>query len=386
MREVLRVNNLSKRYKRSRTTDILAVDNISFSINSGEIVGFLGPNGAGKSTTIKMIAGLANPTSGDIYVLGKDILREREDSMNAIGGVIENPDMYGEWTAYENLMYFTSLHIDKTKSKEDNTEERKDFRELNKQFESGAEETDKDVDNSASRSEKSRVNVFSKLSDKILEKYENKKNPFINRLKATNADKIKVDEVLELVGLSARKNDKIKTFSLGMKQRLGIAQAIMDNPALLILDEPANGLDPAGIKELRDMLRNCAEVLDMGVLVSSHQLAEMELMCDRYIIIDRGKIVQEKTMVRDEDITETNGEKVVAIRVDRLEEAKSFLQNLLGVEAEIKGAILRIRTAEEIAVINKELVKADFNVSGIEVVKETLEESYLSVTRKIGSE
>ncbi len=103
-----------------------------------------------------------------------------------------------------------------------------------------------------------------------------------------NISKERIDEVVELVGLTDRINDKVKKYSLGMRQRLGLAQALLHEPKLLILDEPTNGLDPAGIKELRDTLRTLADEKGVSVLVSSHLLSEMELMCDRFLIIDKG--------------------------------------------------------------------------------------------------
>ncbi len=103
-----------------------------------------------------------------------------------------------------------------------------------------------------------------------------------------NISKQRIDEVVELVGLTGRINDKVKKYSLGMRQRLGLAQALLHEPKLLILDEPTNGLDPAGIKELRDTLRTLADEKGVSVLVSSHLLSEMELMCDRFLIIDKG--------------------------------------------------------------------------------------------------
>ncbi|MFC5653443.1 ABC transporter ATP-binding protein [Paenibacillus solisilvae] len=109
-------------------------------------------------------------------------------------------------------------------------------------------------------------------------------------------DKERLDEVVRLVGLSARINDKVKTYSLGMRQRLGIAQALLGRPKVLILDEPTNGLDPSGIREMREFIRYLAETEDLTVLVSSHLLSEIQLMCDRVAIISRGKVVQVDTV------------------------------------------------------------------------------------------
>ena len=103
--------------------------------------------------------------------------------------------------------------------------------------------------------------------------------------------KEKIDEAVKLVGLTDRIHDKVKTYSLGMRQRLGLAQSLLHDPKVLILDEPTNGLDPAGIREIRDHLRMLAREKDMAVIVSSHLLSEMEMMCDRIGIIQNGKLV-----------------------------------------------------------------------------------------------
>lgn len=321
MTEILRVENLYKTYGLKKGLRIKAVDNISFSVHSGEVVGFLGPNGAGKSTTIKMIVGLAEAESGNIYIMGKDIKKDREEAMRHVGGVIENPDLYKEWTAFENLMYLKSLNL----KEENDTKTRREKKDQHKK---------------------------------------------------------EVLEILKTVGLDERMNDKVGHFSLGMKQRLGIAQAVMDNPTLLILDEPANGLDPAGIKEIRDMLRHCAENLNMAVLVSSHQLAEMELMCDRFLIIDKGKITAERKPSDFENGQSAGDNRIVIIKVDRLIEARAFLEKLLGTEVSSKGDTLKVSTTKEIPFINKELVLADFNVYAIEVERGRLEDAYLQATSR----
>jgi len=176
---VLKVSNLTKKFG-NRT----AVDNISFDVYEGEIFGFLGPNGAGKTTAIRMITGLAKPTSGDVFVCGNSITKHFEKAIVNIGGIIENPEMYKNLTGMENLKYYASLY---PKIKKD-----------------------------------------------------------------------RIDEVVHLVGMENRINDKVKTYSLGMRQRIGIAQALLHNPKLLILDEPTNGLDPNGVLEMRNFLKTIA--------------------------------------------------------------------------------------------------------------------------------
>jgi ABC-2 type transport system ATP-binding protein len=113
---------------------------------------------------------------------------------------------------------------------------------------------------------------------------------------ADGIDEERIKEVVQLVGLSARIHDKVKTYSLGMRQRLGIAQALLGRPKVLILDEPTNGLDPSGIREMREFIRYLAEKEGLSVLVSSHLLSEIQLMCDRVAIISKGRIVQVGTV------------------------------------------------------------------------------------------
>ena len=113
-----------------------------------------------------------------------------------------------------------------------------------------------------------------------------------------------IDGVVNLVKMSERINDKVKTYSLGMCQRVGIAQALLHNPRLLVLDEPTNGLDPIGIKELRDLLKYLSKEAEVGVFISSHLLSEMELMCDRIIIIDNGVMIGQKDINQLQETTE----------------------------------------------------------------------------------
>ena len=112
----------------------------------------------------------------------------------------------------------------------------------------------------------------------------------------TGVDEVRMNEVIELVGLQARIQEKVKTYSLGMRQRLGIAQAMLNRPKVLVLDEPTNGLDPAGIREMRQFIRKLAEEEGMSVLVSSHLLGEIQLLCDRVAIITKGQIIQTDTV------------------------------------------------------------------------------------------
>ena len=212
---IIQVNNLSKHYK-----DIKAVDDISFSVNQGEIYGFLGQNGAGKSTTIRMLLTLIEPTQGRIEIFGSDLLTHRKEILRQVGAIIEKPDLYKYLTALENL------------------------------------------------------SIFAKLSGI---------RPTKNRLL----------QQLEMVGLKNRVHSKIKTYSQGMKQRLGIAVALIHDPKLIILDEPTNGLDPQGIADMRNLILQLSKEQGKTIFVSSHLLSEIEVIADRMVILDKGKKIVE---------------------------------------------------------------------------------------------
>ncbi|WP_028563129.1 ABC transporter ATP-binding protein [Paenibacillus pinihumi] len=187
--------------------------------------------------------------------------------------------------------------------------------------------------------------------------------------------KQRIDEVIELVGLKARIHDKVKTYSLGMRQRLGVAQAILHKPALLILDEPTNGLDPAGIRELRDYLRRLAVEENTSVFVSSHLLSEMELMCDRVAIIQAGKLIDIRQVHRSGSEPEAAQ---VAFEVDQASEAAQLLSDLEAVHQE--NRILVTADREQIARINARLVSAGIKVFSIRPLTKSLEDQFLEVT------
>ncbi|OBZ13457.1 MULTISPECIES: ABC transporter ATP-binding protein [Bacillales] len=188
----------------------------------------------------------------------------------------------------------------------------------------------------------------------------------------------RVNEVVKLVGLEGRIRDKVKTYSLGMRQRLGVAQAILHKPQLLILDEPTNGLDPAGIRELRDYLRLLSKDEGIAVFVSSHLLSEMELMCDRVAIIQNGKLIDVRT-IRGEHAAKANTR--VVIEVDRPQSAIEVIQ-AAGFAGELAGEnTLAVEVDKEsTAAINASLVSAGIKVYGIRSQVKTLEDQFLEVT------
>lgn len=302
MATILELKNVSKTMGKKK-----AVDNVSFTVNSGEIFGFLGPNGAGKTTTIKMITGLLSIDEGEIFIGGKNVKKDFEGALENVGGIIENPEMYGYLSGIDNLKIYGKMHG--TVSKE------------------------------------------------------------------------RIDETVKMVKLENRIGDKVKKYSLGMRQRLGVAQALLHKPKLLILDEPTNGLDPVGIKELRDNLRYLAENEGLAVLVSSHLLSEMELMCDRVGIIDNGKIIDIRSL---KDIKkESTDANIYSLDVSDLEKAMNLIKDeYKDMKVEKHEEKLRLNCSrDEIAKINKLLINEDILVYEMAINSKTLEDEFMEVTK-----
>ena len=214
---MIEINNLTKRYG-----DFLAVDNISFNVEKGKILGFLGPNGAGKTTTMRIITGFMPPSEGNVTISGYDVLDEPLLIKNKIGYLPETPPLYLDMTVAEYL----------------------NFAGLLKQVPS--QEINAAVDNACS--------------------------------------KVDINDV---------KNKVIKALSKGYKQRVGLAQAIIHDPEVLILDEPTIGLDPIQIREVRDLIKSLAG--NHTIVLSTHILPEVDMTCDEVVIIKKGKIIAQDT-------------------------------------------------------------------------------------------
>ena len=213
-----------------------------------------------------------------------------------------------------------------------------------------------------------------------------------------NVSKERIDEVIALVGMSQRADEKIKKYSLGMKQRIGVAQAIVHKPKLLILDEPTNGLDPAGIKELRDILKRLAHEEGIAVMVSSHMLAEMELMCDRVAIINQGSIVDVKPIdellnmfVVEESYSmevlpeDTDAAVKIIFPLISSEDSNESVKNdnepvPIKIKANPENGIINIVVKRELVpMINKKLVEANIDVFGIKKIDNSLEEAFIKI-------
>jgi ABC-2 type transport system ATP-binding protein len=187
--------------------------------------------------------------------------------------------------------------------------------------------------------------------------------------------KERIQEVIELVGLQNRIHDRVSTYSLGMRQRLGIAQALIGKPKILILDEPTNGLDPVGIREMREFIRFLAEKEGLSVLVSSHLLSEIQLMCDRVAIISKGSIIRidsVETLLAEQER--------VLWKVEPLEKGRELLGEETAVLGEKDGMLVTHYEREHISAWNEKLVQAGVKVSEIQTKLPTLEDLFIELT------
>lgn len=194
--------------------------------------------------------------------------------------------------------------------------------------------------------------------------------------------KQRINEVVELVGLKERIHDKVKTYSLGMRQRLGIAQSLLHRPKVLILDEPTNGLDPAGIKEIRQYIRDLAETEGMAVIVSSHLLSEMEMMCDRIGILQKGKLIGVQS-IRGwmENELETYS---IELEKEELEVAASYMREAFaGIKVKQKVNYLTFEAERtDIPAIIRLLAEKELAVYEVKKESKSLEERFLEITQE----
>ncbi|QOR68947.1 ABC transporter ATP-binding protein [Cytobacillus suaedae] len=189
----------------------------------------------------------------------------------------------------------------------------------------------------------------------------------------------KINEVVELVGLKDRIHDKVRTYSLGMRQRLGLSQCLLHNPKLLILDEPTNGLDPAGIREIRDHLRMLTREKGLSVIVSSHLLSEMEMMCDRIAIIQNGSLVdvqEVRNFIQNDQLIHT-------FETGNLGDAAHWLKEEYNATILEKGFTIEVGKADIPALIKK-LIHSDVDVYSATPVSKSLEDRFLEITAEKG--
>lgn len=294
---IIEVKNLTKMFNGFK-----ALENVSFNVKKGEILGFVGPNGAGKTTTIKLLTNLLTPTAGHAYINNINVNKDPIKALLSVGSLIEVPGVYDYLIPYEMLTYFGKIH----------------------------------------RMNKNEINQ-------------------------------KIKEVLKIVKLSDWGHKKIGSFSTGMQRRLAIAKAILHSPDILILDEPVIGLDPKGIKDIRDMLKQFKSK-GVTIFLSSHLLNEVRETCDRIIFLDGGKVVTQGTIeeimsrikidtVEVEflnQLTEIDIEKIKNIsEIDSFEKENGFFKIKFDGKPETSNKILTKLTNQGLKVVSFSTKKAD---------------------------
>ncbi|RYD50589.1 MAG: ABC transporter ATP-binding protein [Sphingomonadales bacterium] len=294
---VLEIAGLTKTYGR-RSGGVRAVQDVSLTVQAGEVYGFLGANGAGKSTTIRMLLGLITPSAGAIRLFGRDLSHGRP--LHKVGSLVDGGAFYPFLSGRRNL--------------------------------------------------------------EVLARTQGLASP-------------RIAELLAQVGLDREAHRKVKGYSTGMRQRLGVAAALLNDPDLVILDEPANGLDAAGIQEMRTLMRSLAAEHGKTIFLSSHLLNEVQQVCDRVAIIDHGVMIRESAV---SDLLK--GEESLRIVAAPLEAARSALADSW--PCEIAGNALTVRAAQNDAPeILRRLMAARIDIFSLTPSQRTLEEAFLAITQ-----
>ena len=291
--KVIECKNLKKQVKNK-----IIVENISFSINKGDIVGLLGPNGAGKTTIIKLILGLIKISEGTVFINGYNIETDFVKAIDKVGAIVESPDFYMYLSGYDNL--------------------------------------------------KITANNYKNIS------------------------KNRILEVAKIVGLENRIKDKVSTYSLGMRQRLGIAEAIINNPELLILDEPTNGLDIEGTIEMRNLIKSLSNH-GIAILISSHNLTEIDNLCNRIIAIKNGKIVTDETI---DEFKQISSESTYILELNNIDNLDKVLQDYK-FEIIDKNKIRVYTSKEKVSEITQKLLINNYKVYLVQEEKFTSEEAFI---------
>ena len=298
----IKVTNLTKNYGQQK-----ALNNISFEIKSGEIVGFLGPNGAGKSTMMKIITGYIPQSSGEVLVNGHTIDAEAIDIRKQIGYLPENNPLYLDMFVREYLMFIAGIYkLDKKKER--------------------------------------------------------------------------VEEMIEKVGLSKESNKRISELSKGYRQRVGLAQALIHDPSVIILDEPTSGLDPNQIIEIRDLILKVGQ--EKTVMLSTHIMQEVEAICDKIIILDKGNIVANEQTKNASNIVKDNSI-IIKIEFDKNID-KDLLTNQFQITELIntQDNIWILKTQKDIrAELFEFAVKENIKVLSMQIIEKTLEEIFQEITK-----
>jgi ABC-2 type transport system ATP-binding protein len=303
---MITVRNLTKDYGSHR-----AIDNLNFTADKGEVLGFLGPNGAGKTTTMRILTGFMPPTTGTATIDGLDVVDDSLKVRNKVGYLPETVPLYEDMRVYDYLKFMGDLH---------------------------------------------RV-------EKVDER---------------------VEDIIEAVGMEERALSLIKNLSKGMRQRVGLGQALLHQPEILILDEPTIGLDPKQIKEVRNLIKGLGE--ERTVMLSTHILSEAQQICDRVIIINKGRIVAEDAPENLQN--RLSSVRTVYVRVaDQIDVAAGLIRDIPGivsVRINDDGQILfdNLRENDARPLVAKTLVRNGFDLLELTPEAVNLEEIFLKLTRE----
>ena len=279
------------------------VEDITFDMREGEIIGLLGPNGSGKTTIMRMMVGLTKMSKGDVYCFEKPLGLGKTSMLREVGSMIETPEFYNYMSGWANLKQ-------------------------------------------------------------------------IARVCGKKVTRARMKELVEFVGLKKVIRKKVKTYSLGMRQRLGLAQALLNDPKVLILDEPVNGLDPQGVQDFRNKLKEIAST-GVSILISSHLLDEIEKVCDRVIVIEKGKIIADdklENLVADEIIK-------TLVKTHDVEKTERLIREL-GIKYELTkdGFVFENLNREEKSRIISYLVTNNVELDTIRELHTSLEDRFLQIT------
>lgn len=295
MEKVLEINHLTKTFGK-----MTAVNDLSFSVEKGNVYGLLGPNGSGKSTTLGMILDVVNPTHGDWRWFGQE---HSTDALKKVGAIIERPNFYPYLSAGKNL-------------------------------------------------------------------------EIVAQIKGAHPSKI--DEKLKIVGLLERKKDKFSTFSLGMKQRLAIAAALLNDPHVLILDEPTNGLDPQGIIQIREIILQIASQ-GTTIILASHLLDEVEKVCSHVVILERGKTLYSG---RVDEMTASFGYFELSSndneKLNEVLNSMNYFEKIVPNGNQLKGILREDLSAES---LNRLLFEKGIVLNHLVKRRESLEQQFLQITQ-----
>jgi ABC-2 type transport system ATP-binding protein len=300
MSAIVEVEGLTKSYGRHR-----ALNDVSFSVEEGEVFGFLGPNGAGKTTTIRVLLGLLRPDGGSVKIDGHDCWTDHAGAARQFGATLEQPGFYGFLSGRDNLRQFARM--------------------------------------------------------------------------LGPVDEKQIGELLDLVGMAERGGDKVKRYSMGMRQRLALAQALLGKPRLLVLDEPTNGLDPNGIHGLRILLRKLATEQGLTIFLSSHLLSEVEELCDRVVVLHRGEVRAAGPLRELMNVQGFN----YRIDVSDVDRALEVVRSIDGARVErgtIKDSITVTSDTDLGRQINHALVWAGIGVDQLVRMQKGLEDIYIQLT------